>query len=246
MADEILTNLCEEKFGKSLKEEQRIAIESLLQRKDVLAVLPTGFGKSLIFQLFVYAKTIISKRHVSVLVISPLVSIIEDQLLEAETMGIACCSLKGINLDEMPKLAPKLIFASAEEVQGIAFQRLLKDSKSFLHTNLDLVVVDESHTVETWTGARLVRDYLLPDSSTRRSYRFKYDSSNRRVPVLYERHSRIIFKTNVNSTLCYCIIKHYRFRYTTTEPNIQHEVYKRYTYTQTYMSVSTCQLQTKQ
>ena len=38
-----------------LKAEQKEAVESLLKGKDVFSVLPTGFGKSLIFQLFVLA-----------------------------------------------------------------------------------------------------------------------------------------------------------------------------------------------
>ena len=43
-------------LGFGLKVEQKEAVESLLRGKDVFGVLPTGFGKSLIFQLFVLAK----------------------------------------------------------------------------------------------------------------------------------------------------------------------------------------------
>ena len=39
-----------------LKPEQEVAVMSLLVGKDVLAVLPTGYGKSLIYQMFVCAK----------------------------------------------------------------------------------------------------------------------------------------------------------------------------------------------
>ena len=39
-----------------LKPEQEVAVMSLLVGKDVLAVLPTGYGKSLIYQMFVRAK----------------------------------------------------------------------------------------------------------------------------------------------------------------------------------------------
>ena len=59
MADS-LTLACEELLNKfnvsvELKNEQRIAITSLLRGSDVLAVLPTGFGKSLIHQMLVLA-----------------------------------------------------------------------------------------------------------------------------------------------------------------------------------------------
>ena len=43
-------------LGFVLKAEQKEAVASLLRGKDVFGVLPTGFGKSLIFQLFVLAK----------------------------------------------------------------------------------------------------------------------------------------------------------------------------------------------
>ena len=47
-------------LGFVLKAEQKEAVESLLRGKDVFGVLPTGFGKSLIFQLVVLAKNRVS------------------------------------------------------------------------------------------------------------------------------------------------------------------------------------------
>ena len=45
-----------------LKEQQEVAVEELLLGKDVLAVLPTGFGKSMIFTFFVLARQVMPKR----------------------------------------------------------------------------------------------------------------------------------------------------------------------------------------
>ena len=45
-----------------LKEQQEVAVEELLLGKDVLAVLPTGFGKSMIFTFFVLARQVMLKR----------------------------------------------------------------------------------------------------------------------------------------------------------------------------------------
>ena len=45
-------------LGFVLKSEQKKAVESLLKGGDVFGVLPTGFGKSLIFQLFVLEKIV--------------------------------------------------------------------------------------------------------------------------------------------------------------------------------------------
>jgi len=71
-----------------LKPEQRNAVEYLLNHDDVLAVLPTGYGESLIFQLFTVAASIERKEPQTGLVICPLKSMIEDQIAEAKSMGI--------------------------------------------------------------------------------------------------------------------------------------------------------------
>ena len=62
-----------------LKKEQETAVKSLLMERDVLAVLPTGYDKSLIFQTYVMAaEQLINATNASILVISPLTSIIQD------------------------------------------------------------------------------------------------------------------------------------------------------------------------
>ena len=75
----------------SLKPEQTQAVEPLLAGKDVLPILPTGFGKSLIYQVFSMAQT---SANVSVLVISPLNSIVEEQAKEMNGLGIPSVHLK--------------------------------------------------------------------------------------------------------------------------------------------------------
>ena len=55
-SDTVISKVSKEKLGGIvLKEEQKLTVESLLDRKNVLTVLPTGFGKSLIFRVFVEA-----------------------------------------------------------------------------------------------------------------------------------------------------------------------------------------------
>ena len=49
--------ICSQELGFVLKSEQREALELLLRGKDVFCVLPTGFDKSLIYQMFVDAKS---------------------------------------------------------------------------------------------------------------------------------------------------------------------------------------------
>ena len=62
-------------------------MKELLDGKDVMAILPAGFGKSLIFTIFAIAKGQISRSEKTcVLVISPLKSIIDDQIAEMASM----------------------------------------------------------------------------------------------------------------------------------------------------------------
>ena len=61
-----------------LKDEQRTAIKAFVDRKDVFAVLPTGFGKSLIYQLTpMVAKKMGRNENPVVIVVSPLVALME-------------------------------------------------------------------------------------------------------------------------------------------------------------------------
>lgn len=145
-----------------LKHEQKEAVDSLLQGRDVLAVMPTGYGKSFIFQLFstsIELKKIAEGKHANtvVLVICPLTSLIQDQVKEGKSLGLNCACLQDVkdSLSSCPRLdSPQLIFASAEQVLENDFQKILKDRSSNLHKAVELLVVDESHTVETWTGKR--------------------------------------------------------------------------------------------
>jgi hypothetical protein len=68
-----------------LKEEQDKAVRDLLKGKYVFAVLPTGYGKSLIYQAFVRAREYQTSGKAAIIVISPLNSIyIKDQLKDME------------------------------------------------------------------------------------------------------------------------------------------------------------------
>ena len=74
----------------------------LLEGRDVFAVMLTGFGKSFIFQLF---STAIEQKKISEglhpnsvnLVICLLISLIEDQIKEGQSLGLTCASLQDVN-----------------------------------------------------------------------------------------------------------------------------------------------------
>ena len=78
----------------ALKDEQRTALEAFLSGKDVFALLPTGFGKSLIYQLApLVAKEMGTKPNPILIVVSPLVALIADQIKEATKLGLKALQL---------------------------------------------------------------------------------------------------------------------------------------------------------
>ena len=58
------------KYPLTLRPEQRQAVEALLQGRDILAILPTGYGKSMIFQVYVVAAALKPGFHMVVSVAS--------------------------------------------------------------------------------------------------------------------------------------------------------------------------------
>ena len=86
--------------------------------------------------------------------ISPLNSIIRDQLDDMERQGYSAVDTSVTSLENICKCPFKIAFASAELVRKQSFRDILKYKSSPLHQNIVAIVVDESHTVETWTGKR--------------------------------------------------------------------------------------------
>ncbi|XP_015760545.1 PREDICTED: uncharacterized protein LOC107339749 [Acropora digitifera] len=75
-------------FNRELRQEQKSSVKQLFTGGDLVALLRTGFGKSLIFQLL----ALVNDDHV-VLVVCPLKSIVNNQIKEASSMGISAGSL---------------------------------------------------------------------------------------------------------------------------------------------------------
>ena len=101
-------------------------------------------------------KEILTGKPACVIVVCPLKSIVHDQLSEATAMGLTATSLSDASLDDVENGKYQLMFASAEEILEKPFLGRLKKTNTPLHQNLAALIVDESHTVETWTGQRFV------------------------------------------------------------------------------------------
>jgi len=144
-----LNFLAERGFSLELRQQQKASVKQLFIGGDLLAVLPTGFGKSLIFQLLA-----LTREASVILVICPLKSIVKDQIKEASSMGISAGSLSECLQTDIESGKYCLLFASAEEALAKCFLDSLKREGNSIHDNLAAIVVDESHTIETWTGKR--------------------------------------------------------------------------------------------
>ena len=90
--DSYLLNILQRKFGySSFRYPQLEVIKTILKGNSCLAIMPTGSGKSLCFQVlsFIYNRPI--------LVISPLISLMEDQVREAQLKSIKAIAIHSAN-----------------------------------------------------------------------------------------------------------------------------------------------------
>uniref|UniRef100_A0A8C6SLJ6 DNA 3'-5' helicase n=1 Tax=Neogobius melanostomus TaxID=47308 RepID=A0A8C6SLJ6_9GOBI len=123
-----------------LKDEQRLALQSFINTKqDVLALLPTGFGKSLIYQLApLVAKLMGFSENPVVAVVSPLIALMEDQIKEAAELGISATQLGPVEENAIKSCRYQVLLGSPEAWLSAKWENLL--STDIYRTNLIVVV----------------------------------------------------------------------------------------------------------
>lgn len=89
--------------------------DSTFSRKR-LHVLPTGFGKSRIFEAFARLKDSEENGRVVVLVVAPLTSIIKDQITKFNAVGFPTAALSELKPDDLKACEFKILFGSPEDV----------------------------------------------------------------------------------------------------------------------------------
>lgn len=125
---------------------QKEIIEAVLNKNDVLAVLPTGGGKSLCYQ---YIAVHFQKL---VVVISPLIALMKDQVMTLQRLGIPSGCLhsgqsddeKRLIFSELQKGGAFILYLSPERTQKEGFQKWIQ------HRDIALFAVDEAHCVSQW------------------------------------------------------------------------------------------------
>ena len=125
---------------------QEEILAAVLNGKDVLAVMPTGSGKSLCFQL----PPIV--REGLTLVVSPLIALMRDQVAQLRELGIEAGSLNSSTEVEDRRRIAQGIRERKLRLLYIAPERLLRDDVSayLRNASIDCVAVDEAHCVSQW------------------------------------------------------------------------------------------------
>lgn len=149
--DSHLTNILHENLQKywgysQFREDQEAIISSVVQGQDVLALLPTGGGKSLCYQL----PAIILEG--TCLVISPLLALIKDQVSSLEELGVEAEFLSS-ELDDAEvedvftrciEGFTKVLYVSPERLKNQEFLRRIPE------INISFIAVDEAHCISEW------------------------------------------------------------------------------------------------
>jgi ATP-dependent DNA helicase RecQ len=130
----------------SFREGQEEIVRAVLAGEDVLAVMPTGAGKSLCFQLPTLA------REGLTLVVSPLIALMRDQVAALRHFGIEAGSLNSANdpeenrrvVDAVRDRRMRILYASPERLANTGTTEWLG------RAGVNMLAIDEAHCVSQW------------------------------------------------------------------------------------------------
>ncbi|XP_028555108.1 ATP-dependent DNA helicase Q-like 3 [Dendrobium catenatum] len=150
---ESLVKVLKQHFGYSgFRGKQLEAIEASLTGRDCFCLMPTGGGKSMCYQIPALASSGI------VLVISPLIALMENQVMALKARGVRAdflsstqlaCTKEKIHEDlNSEKPSVKLLYVTPELVATSGFT--VKLINLYSRGLLSLIAVDEAHCISTW------------------------------------------------------------------------------------------------
>ncbi len=130
----------------SFRPLQEDAVDALLNRRDVLLILPTGGGKSLCFQLPALA------LPGTAVVISPLLALMKDQVDACNSQGIPAVCLSSMATTEENRAAMRQVRDGKIKILYLSPERIATESSLKFLESLDvsLFAVDEAHCISAW------------------------------------------------------------------------------------------------
>ena len=144
---EALIKLLKKYWGfDEFRDSQKEIIDFVLQKKDVIALLPTGGGKSLCYQLPAVL------MDGTCLVISPLIALMEDQVSQLTKRGIKTAYINSsLHFKDIDRILDNVIYGNIK-ILYVSPERLKTDLflDRFKKMNISFVAVDEAHCISEW------------------------------------------------------------------------------------------------
>lgn len=145
--DKSLDQILVEKFPYTqFRGKQKEILEAIFTGQNVLALMPTGFGKSLCYQF--PAKTLKDL----VVVISPLIALMEDQVQKAKQLGIEAVCINSSIASDVRKKTQENLKKGMYQLLFVTPERLRK--KEFLDAitarKISILAIDEAHCISLW------------------------------------------------------------------------------------------------
>ncbi|MCG9972529.1 RecQ family ATP-dependent DNA helicase [Christiangramia crocea] len=128
------------------RSQQLEVIESILEERDTLTLFPTGGGKSICFQVPAMM------REGICIVVSPLISLMEDQVNSLQQKNIKAIALTGgISYEDLDRKLDNCIFGNYKFLY-LSPERLQQElvRERFKQMNINLIAIDEAHCISQW------------------------------------------------------------------------------------------------
>lgn len=145
MTSAILHAKLKENFGfEKFRPNQETIIQTILSGQDTLAIMPTGGGKSICFQLPALVLPGIT------IVISPLIALMKDQVDSLKTNGINACYINSSQSSEEQQYYIENLKSNNFKLVYIAPESLSYLDQVFNELTISLIAIDEAHCISSW------------------------------------------------------------------------------------------------